>query len=171
MILHKGSPLVKGKHFIYESTTVEYKGKVYGDKHLFTLPDESELILNESEALKLQSLLEHSLLSEQENSDDLYQVVTSYTDKQIDIINNTASNKLWATLQDSFQEELNKLSELGLAYKTSHTKIEGNESYILETILDFLEDTQRNISDTSLPNIYVQLDNFIYNIQQLRGDK
>ena len=69
------------------------------------------------------------------------------------------------------QEELNKLSELGLAYKTSHTKFEGNESYLLETILDFLEDTQRNISDTSLPNIYVQLSNFIYNIQQMRGDK
>ena len=171
MILHKGSPLVKGKHFIYENQTVEYAGKVYGDKHLFTLPNKSEIILTESESLKLKSLLEHSLLAEQDNADDLYQVVTSYTDKQLDIARNCPSNKLWSTLQDSMQEELNKLSELGLAYKTSHTKFEGNESYLLETILDFLEDTQRNISDTSLPNIYVQLSNFIYNIQQMRGDK
>lgn len=171
MILHKGNPLVKGKHFIYENQTVEYSGKVYGDKHLFLLPDKSELILTESESLKLHSLLEHSLLAEQDNSDDLYQTVTSYTDEQLNIAMNYPSNKLWSSLQDSMQEELNKLSDLGLAYKTSPNKIDGNESYLLELIIDFLEETQRNISDTSLPNIYTQLSNFIYNIQRLRGDK
>lgn len=172
MITHKGSPLVKGKHFIYENEQVEYIGKAYGDKHLFAKLDESEIILTEDEALGLKSLLEHSLLAEQDNSDDLYQIITSYTDKQINIARNSPSNKVWDELQNSFQEELNTLGDLGLAYKTSPTKIDNlDSSYLLEVILDFLEDTQRNISETSLPNIYAQLNNFIYNIDQLkRGD-
>lgn len=173
MITYKGNPLVKGKHFIYENQSITYSGKIYGDKHLFISQDNSEIILTESEATNLKSLLEHSLLSEQDNSDDLYQVISSYTDKQLDIINNVASNKKWETLKNSFQEELNKLNELGLAYKVTHTKIEDlNEQYFTEMIMDFLQDIQHNISDTSLPNIYTQLNNYIYNIQRiLRGDK
>lgn len=170
MILYKGSPLVKGKHFIYENNVIEYKGKVYGESHLFETKDKMELVLSESEALTLMPLLEHSLLAEQDNSDDLYQLITSYTDRQLDIAKNSPSNKLWTELKDSFQEEINKLSELGLAYKVTYNKISNiNEGYLLEMIIDFLEATQRNISETSLPNIYAQLNDFIYNIDQLKG--
>lgn len=169
MITYKGNPLVKGKHFIYENQTVEYQGKIYGDKHLFKL-DETDLILEEQEALQLKSLQEHSLLSEQDNADDLYQVVTSYTDKQLDMIKNLPTSELWKALLNSFQEELNQFDELNLTYKTSITDING-EDYLLEVIQDFLKDTQRNISDTSLPNIYCQLNNFIYNIKKLEGSK
>ena len=170
MILYKGSPLVKGKHFVYENEVIEYKGKVYGESHLFETKANVELVLTENEALNLKPLLEHSLLAEQDNSDDLYQLVVSYTDKQLDIAKNSPSNKLWRELKDSFQEELNKLSELGLAYKVTHNKIDNaDHGYLLEMIIDFLEETQRNISETSLPNIYVQLHNFIYNIDQLEG--
>ena len=172
MILYKGSPLVKGKHFIYENEVIEYKGKVYGESHLFETKSNVELVLSENEALSLMPLLEHSLLAEQDNANDLYQLVVSYTDRQLDIAKNSPSNKVWTELKDSFQEELNKLSELGLAYKVTNNKIDNiSEGYLLEMIIDFLEETQRNISETSLPNIYVQLHSFIYNIDQLKGGK
>lgn len=169
MITFKGSPLVKGKHFILDNEKIEYKGKVYGTHHLFE-SGTTELVLTEQEALNLKQykvLNEHSLLSEQDNSEDLYQVVTSYSDKQMKICEDTPSSKLWTSLLDSFQEEVNKLQELGLSYTTSYKPIDGNSQYLLEVIEDFLHDTQRNISDTSLPNLYVQLNNFIYNIQKL----
>lgn len=171
MITYKGSPLVKGKHFIYEGKTVEYQGKIFGDKHSFKL-DETEIILDENQATALKSLLEHSLLSEQDNADDLYQLVSSYTDEQLKIAREAPSNKVWQQLLNSMQEELNKLSDLGLSYKTSVNPVDNmNKSYLLEMILDFLEETQRNISETSLPNIYSQLNNFIYNIKKVAGDK
>ena len=177
MLTYKGSNLLKGKHFIMEhegkNKKVEYLGKVYGNHHLFS-DGIQEFVLTENETSNLKNytkLLEHSLLQEQDNEDDLYQLVTSYTDKQLNIINNGPSNKLWSSLTNSFQEELNKLADLGLAYQTTKNKIEGNESYLLEVIMDYLEDVQRNISETSLPNHYSQLTNFIYNISRLGGDK
>lgn len=170
MITYKGNPLVRGKHFIYEGSIVEYVGKVYGDKHLFKM-NESELILEDPEVLNLKSLLEHSLLAEQDNADDLYQVVTSYTDKQLDICSKFQEPTSWKELQDSFQSELNELSNLGLSYTTSYNDIEGDSKYLLDTIQTFLKDTQRNISDTSMPNIYTQLSNFIYNISKLKGSE
>lgn len=171
-ILYKGSPLLKGKHFIYEGEKLTYTGKVFGRYIGFTDSKGTQLVFTEEELNKMKPyymLKEHSLLSEQDNKEDLYQLITSYTDKQLNIIDGPSS-KLWSGLQDSFQEELNKLSDLGLSYQTSNTKIDG-ESYLLEVIMDYLQDVQRNISDTSLPNHYTQLSNFIYNIKRLKGGK
>lgn len=169
MITFKGNPLVKGKHFVYEGQTVEYQGKAFGDKHLFKL-NETDLILDEDEALGLKTLKEHSLLSEQENEDDLYQIVSSYTEVQLDILNNHPSSKSLNELLNSFQEEINKLKDLGVGYQVSYSKIDGNRTYLEEMMLDFLQDTQRNISDVSMPNLYAQLNNFIYNIKNMKED-
>lgn len=176
MITYKGSPLVKGKHFLLETDKgdikVRYEGKVYGTHHLLK-SDSHDYVLSEEEVSNLKSyiLKEHSLLEEQDNSEDLYQLATSYTDDQLNIIYNTPSKDLWSKLQDSFQEELNKLTELGLAYDTGYSKIEGNSQYLLEVIMDYLQETQRNISNISLPNHYAQLTNFIYNINRLRDEE
>lgn len=176
MITHKGSPLVKGKHFLLENegklVKVTYSGKIYKEFHSFT-DNSKEFILTEQEALSLKPFLlkEHSLLQEQDNSDDLYQLITSYTDKQLNIIDSVGGDKLWDELKDSFQEEVNKLSDLGLAYKTNNTTItDHDKGYLLEVIIDYLQNVQRNISETSLPNHYIQLSNFIYNIEGLGGN-
>lgn len=172
MITYKGNKLVVGKHFIYEGDVIEYKGKVFGNMHQFD-SNGTQIVMTEQEAnnLKGYKLNEHSLLAEQDNSEELYQVITSYTDNQLNIIENGPSNKLWEDLLNSMKEEVNKLSELGLAYETSINPIDGNKSYLQELIMDFLQDTQRNISNTSLPNIYTQLNNFIYSIEKIVGDK
>lgn len=177
MITYKGSRLVKGKNFIDESgNKIQYKGKAYGDNYLFE-SDNVELILTEKEVSKLQDytiLKEHSLLEEQDNSDDLYQIVTSYTDEQIKILNGP-SRKLWKDLKDSFQKEINEFNNQGLSYKVGYNILGSDgkvtESYLLEVVKDYLEESQRNISSISLPNHYVQLSNFIYNIDKLRGGK
>ena len=81
---------------------------------------------------------------------------------------------MWNDLHDSFQKELNDFNDRGLSYKVSYNQLgvdNPNESYILEVIKDYLEESQRNISNISLPNHYVQLSNFIYNIDRMRGDK
>lgn len=176
MITYKGDRLVKGKRFMEGTSRVlTYKGKVFGDHYLFD--DRGvDIILNEYEVSKLedyQILKEHSLIEEQEDSNDLYQLVTSYTDEQIKIINGPSKN-MWNDLHDSFQKELNDFNDRGLSYKVSYNQLgvdNPNESYILEVIKDYLEESQRNISNISLPNHYVQLSNFIYNIDRMRGDK
>ena len=174
MITYKGSTLLRGKNFLTESNSkIMYVGKVYKDLHLFKEND-MDLVLTEDEVSKLKPfviLKEHSLLEEQDNQEDLYQMVATYTDKQINILENTPSNKLWTELKDSFQEEVNKLSEEGFSYKTGVNKFEGGSQYLIETLLDYLKETQRNISDTSLPNHFTQLNNFIYNIDQLGSEK
>lgn len=179
MITYKGSNLLRGRSFLLEMdgklNKVKYKGKVYGNQHAFDLPDGVELILTEQEVSKLEPyniLKEHSLLEEQDNKDDLYQIVTSYTDKQLKMIEDLPSNKLWTELKNSFQEELNKLADAGLAYQISFKEFgDGNEQYLLEIIMDYLQEINHNISGTSMPNHYTQLSNFIYSIDQLGSDK
>lgn len=176
MITHKGSPYVNGKHFIYENELVTYTGKMYKD--FFTFIKESdgcEILLTEKETnnLKYYYLKEHSLLQEQENKDDLYQIVASYTDVQLNLINTLGYKKLFSKLRDSFKEELDKLEENGVTYKTHPNKFDNinDIGYIQEMLLDYLQSIQRNISDVSLPNHCAQLTNFIYNIDRMDGDK
>lgn len=168
MITFKGSPLVKGKRFIKENDILEYKGKVFTEFHEFINQDNTSIILTEQEALSLKpyKLNEHSLIEEQDNSDDLYQVVTSYTDKQLNMLSDRDNPTLLTDLLNSFQEEINKLSSLGLAYQTSITKFNGTMDELFDAMESYLKNVQRNISETSLPNIYVQLNSFIYNLQK-----
>lgn len=168
MITFKGSPLVKGKHFIYENKQLEYEGKVFGTHHSFKDENDTQYLFTENDVGELkpyQVLQEHSLIEEQENSDELYQVITSYTDKELKLIEKEPDNL--KSLLDLLQEEVNTLQSLGLSYNTSFKKINGDKEYLLTVITDFLKGTQRNISDTSLPNLYVQLNNFIYNLTNI----
>lgn len=171
MITYKGNPLVKGKHFIYEGQKVEYQGKAYGDKHIFKQLDETEIILEEQDALNLKTLVEQDLLAEQDNSEDLYQIVTSYIDKQINILRNSASNKMWNELLTSLNEEIATLTNLGLAYQPNYKPIsDDDKNYLMEFILDYLEGHQRNISEINIPSYFDQINNFVYNIEKTVGD-
>lgn len=174
MITYKGNKLLKGKTFFTESNTkISYVGKVYKDFHLFQ-ENGKDLVLSEQEVDTLRPYFfkEHSLLQEQDNQDELYQLVSTYTDIQLNILDETSGGVSWVKLKDSFQEELNKLSEFGLSYKTSSSKFQGDGKYLLDTVVAYLRGVQKNISDTSLPVHYVQLSNFIFNIDQhLGGDR
>lgn len=173
MITYKGSPLVVGKRFYIESEIAEYQGKIFGNMHKFTTKDNQEIILTEQEAKLIKpyrKLNEHSLLAEQDNSDELYQIVASYTDTQLKLLD-IASNKFWNEMKKSMQEEIDKLKEHGCSYQVSYQKMDANKSYLQEVIMDFLQETSRNLSEVSMPNIYVKLNNFIYNIDRIVGDK
>lgn len=168
-ITYRGNRLVKGKSFIADSNLsgtygdkLVYRGKIYGDLYMFE-SDTAEVILTESQTKLLK---EHSTLQEQENQDDLYQLVSTYTDKQITLLEDSTG---WKELKNSFQEELNKLKDAGLTYKVMTSKFEGDLDYLKEVILKYLKEVQRNVSETSLPNHYIQLTNFIYNIDKMGG--
>lgn len=181
MITHKGSPFVKGKHFILEgenNVKLTYTGRAYKDYFVFlNESDNSEFILNEQEANNLKPFYlkesEPIILQEQENKDDLYQLVASYTDNQLSIMENAPSNKCFSELRKSFVEELEKLKENGIDYKVFTHKIDNadDRGYVQEMILDYLQYTQRNISEVSLPAHQAQLVNFIYTIDRMEGDK
>lgn len=170
MITYKGNKLLIGKRFIYENEVVSYQGKIYGNHHSFS-KDGVEFVLTEEETSNLK---EYSpiLLEELDNSDDIYQLIASYTDKQLNMINNNNSNSkdLLVNLANSFQEELNNLSSNNLAYNHNYQIIDGDEDYILDVIKNYLNDVVYNVSQTSLPTHYTQLNNFIYNINRLQGD-
>ena len=126
MITYKGDRLVKGKRFMEGTSRVlTYKGKIFGDHYLFD--DRGiDIILNEYEVSKLedyQILKEHSLIEEQEDSNDLYQLVTSYTDEQIKIINGPSKN-MWTDLPDSFQKELNDFNDIPLEFRVEDYTVE-----------------------------------------------
>lgn len=167
MITFRGNRLFKGKSFVgcselnLDNDILVYQGKAFGDLHAFQL-NETEILLTE-EQTKL--LKEHSLLIEQDEKDDLYQIVSSFTERQLLLV----GEKDTVGLKNSFQEELNKLYEFGISYKANRFIIEGDKDYLLKVIEKFLKETSLNISETSLPNLCVQLNNFIYNIDKLGG--
>lgn len=169
MITYKGSKLVIGKRFIIEGELNTYQGKIFGNMHKFVNKNNQETILTEQEANSLNQykLNEHSLLSEQDNADDLKQLVISYTDKQLKLCEEKPTN-IYQLLLNSFKEEIEKLQEQGLAYQVSYRELGTKD--LLQQIQSFLKDTQHNISDTSMPNIYVQLNNYVYTLEKKVGE-
>lgn len=169
MITYKGSKLVIGKRFIIEGELGMYQGKVFGNMHRFITKDSQEIILTEQEANQLEQfrLNEHSLLSEQDNAEDLRQIIISYTDKQLNICKDKPTN-VYHLLLSSFKEEIDKLQEQGMTYQVSYRELSSNN--LLDQIESFLKDTQHNISDTSMPNIYVTLNNYIYTLEKKVGE-
>ena len=162
MITYKGQQTVIGKRFFYEGQTVKYKGKIYGDKHLF-LAGGIEYILDESDLLKLN---EYNINGEDTNTikdidtkDILKNVILNYTEKQLNIINDILNNKDKdiSKLNNLYKEEFEKLKFLN---KYSLPK-DRQTDISLEAQKSYLENVNRNISGVNLVTLLVSLLNFI----------
>ena len=163
MILYKGNTLVEGKHFIYENETVTYQGKIYGNFYLFKDSKSLDLVLAESD-LNLLKLYEHSTVAESDETDDLTTLLVAYLNKGVSIIdrNEDVVNKLITY----FTEFKNHLDELGYTYVYSINEIDKDS--MIDFIKSYLEESNRNVSTISIPNLYTMINSFIYNLYKLK---
>lgn len=164
MILYKGNNLVEGKHFIYEDEKVTYKGKCYGKFHLFEREDKPALVLDETELADLK-LYEACTVDEAEDSDDLKTLIVGYLEQGLSLLER-GGNNLVNDLITYFEDFKNHLDQMGCTYQYSTQEID------LDTLLDFiqhyLETSNRNVSQISIPNLYVTVCQVIYNLYKLR---
>ena len=164
MILYKGNNLVEGKHFIYEDEKVTYRGKCYGKFHLFERVGNPDLVLDESELDNLE-LYESCTVDEADDADDLRTLLIGYLEKGLHLLKQGGDN-LVNELITYFEDFKNHLDQMGCTYQYSIQELD------LDTLLDFiqyyLETSNRNVSQISIPNLYVTICQIIYSLYKLR---
>jgi hypothetical protein len=164
MILYKGNTLVEGKHFIYEDEKVTYKGKCYGKFHLFERTDKPDLVLDESEITALK-LYETCSVDEADDADDLRTLLVGYLEKGLNLLDSNNPNKV-NELITFFEDFKNHLDQMGCTYQYSMQEIDLDE--LLDFIKYYLETANMNVSQISIPNLYVTICQIIYNLYKLR---
>lgn len=164
MILYKGNTLVEGKHFIYEDDKVTYKGKCYGKFHLFERENKPDLILDESEITTLK-LYETCSVEEAEDSDDLKTLIIGYLEKGLNLVAQESPNQI-NELITYFEDFKNHLDQMGCTYQYSMQEIDLDE--LLDFIEYYLDTSNKNVSQISIPNLYVTICQIIYNLYKLR---
>lgn len=162
MITYKGQKTVIGKRFLLEGKTVKYLGKIYGDKHILEA-DNIQYILTENE---LDNLLEYekdnaesNLVKNIGNNDELKKLIISYTEKELNLLSDLISGKSddKKALNDYYQKEVNELSVLN-RYDLPKTQ---KDNISLEAQQSFLNDINRNVSDTNVVALISSLLDFI----------
>lgn len=159
MITYKGQPTVIGKRFLYEGQTVRYKGKIYGDKHLFEAHG-IEYIFTESELANLGTYeIESNIVKDIKNNDKLKEVIIDYTQKELNLLNDLISGKSndIGALNEYYQKEMDELMFLN-KYDLPILK---NTDISLEAQRSFLNDINRNVSDTGIVALLANLQDFI----------
>lgn len=163
MITYKGQKTVIGKRYFYEGQIVRYKGKIYGDQHLFDNNNGVEYILSESDLHDLQNFeVESAQLDIVGNIDDnskLKETLIEYTKKELDLLNNLIAGKSndIKTLNSYYQDEIEKLSFLN---KYGQPKVKHN-NISLEAQKSYLDDINRNVSEVSIISLLANLQDFI----------
>ena len=159
MITYKGQTTVIGKRFLYEGQTVKYKGKIYGDKHLFEA-NGIEYIFTENELENLGTYkVESNTIKDIKNNTKLKETILGYTEKELNLLSDLISGKSndINALNDYYQKEVDDLSVLN-TYDLPTLK---NTGISLEAQRSFLNDINRNISETGVISLITNLRDFI----------
>lgn len=162
MITYKGQKTVIGKRYLYEGQIIRYQGKIYGDKHLFKSSD-LEYILSESDLNDLQSFEVESakidIVKNIQNNDELKNTIIDYTQKELNLLSDLIAGKSKdvASLNKLYQEEIDELLFLN-KYGQPNVK---NSNISLEAQQSYLNNINRNVSDTSIISLLASLQDFI----------